>query len=53
MARFEKAGVLAKMTDWKTTQGGLSDAKVFSEQGIPSVKPFCWLQERAHRKRNR
>lgn len=25
------------MTGWKTTPGGLSDAKIFSEYGIPSV----------------
>lgn len=25
------------MDDWKTTSGGLSDAKVFAEMGIPSV----------------
>ncbi|MDN3016072.1 M20/M25/M40 family metallo-hydrolase [Paenibacillus sp. BSR1-1] len=34
---FEKAGKLAGMEDWKMTPGGLSDAKVYAELGIPSV----------------
>jgi len=34
---FETAGALAGMPDWKMTHGGLSDAKVFAEFGIPSV----------------
>jgi tripeptide aminopeptidase len=34
---FETAGALAGMPDWKMTPGGLSDAKVFAEFGIPSV----------------
>ncbi|MFC0469287.1 M20/M25/M40 family metallo-hydrolase [Halalkalibacter kiskunsagensis] len=34
---FEKAGRLLGMDDWKTTAGGLSDAKVFAGYGIPSV----------------
>ena len=34
---FEQAGALAGMPDWKTTTGGLSDAKVFASFGIPSV----------------
>jgi tripeptide aminopeptidase len=34
---FEKAGQLAGMHDWKMTPGGISDAKVFAERGIPSV----------------
>jgi tripeptide aminopeptidase len=34
---FETAGALAGMPDWKMAPGGLSDAKVFAEFGIPSV----------------
>lgn len=34
---FEKAGTLAGMDDWKITPGGISDAMVFAEFGIPSV----------------
>lgn len=34
---FEKAGRLVGMDDWKSTAGGLSDAKIFAENGIPSV----------------
>jgi tripeptide aminopeptidase len=34
---FETAGALAGMPDWKMTHGGLSDAKVFAEFGIPAV----------------
>ncbi|WHY03298.1 M20/M25/M40 family metallo-hydrolase [Neobacillus sp. DY30] len=34
---FEKAGKLAGMDDWKVTPGGISDAMVFAEFGIPSV----------------
>jgi tripeptide aminopeptidase len=34
---FEKAGTLAGMDDWKVTPGGISDAMVFAEFGIPSV----------------
>jgi len=34
---FKQAGALAGMPDWKTTTGGLSDAKVFASFGIPSV----------------
>ncbi|EKN69311.1 peptidase M42 family protein [Neobacillus bataviensis LMG 21833] len=34
---LEKAGQMAGMNDWKITLGGLSDAKVFAEFGIPSV----------------
>ncbi|WP_148347846.1 M20/M25/M40 family metallo-hydrolase [Bacillus rubiinfantis] len=34
---FEKAGELAGMNDWQMTPGGLSDAKIFAEMGIPSV----------------
>lgn len=35
---FEVAGQLAGMDDWKATRnGGLSDAKIFAEFGIPSV----------------
>jgi tripeptide aminopeptidase len=34
---FEQAGELAGMNDWKITPGGISDAKVFAEYGIPSV----------------
>lgn len=34
---FEQAGQIAGMNDWKMTTGGLSDAKVFAEFGIPSV----------------
>ncbi|GAE28248.1 hypothetical protein JCM9140_4461 [Halalkalibacter wakoensis JCM 9140] len=34
---FEKAGVLLGMSNWKTTSGGLSDAKVYASYGIPSV----------------
>jgi tripeptide aminopeptidase len=34
---FEKAGQLAGMDDWKITPGGISDAMVFAEYGIPSV----------------
>jgi tripeptide aminopeptidase len=34
---FETAGALAGMPDWKMPPGGLSDAKVFAEFGIPSV----------------
>ena len=34
---FEQAGKLAGMDDWKITPGGISDAMVFAEYGIPSV----------------
>ena len=34
---FEQAGKLAGMEDWQTTPGGISDAKVFAQFGIPSV----------------
>ncbi|MGP3562451.1 M20/M25/M40 family metallo-hydrolase [Geobacillus sp. BK01] len=34
---FEQAGALAGMPDWRTTAGGVSDAKVFASFGIPSV----------------
>jgi tripeptide aminopeptidase len=34
---FEEAGRLAGMDDWKITPGGISDAMVFAEFGIPSV----------------
>nr|WP_275677700.1 M20/M25/M40 family metallo-hydrolase [Neobacillus drentensis] len=34
---FEEAGKLAGMQDWKITPGGVSDALVFAEIGIPSV----------------
>ncbi|WP_102262603.1 M20/M25/M40 family metallo-hydrolase [Mesobacillus jeotgali] len=34
---FEQAGKLAGMEDWQTTSGGISDAKVFANYGIPSV----------------
>jgi di/tripeptidase len=34
---FEEAGTLAGMEDWKITLGGVSDALVFAEFGIPSV----------------
>ncbi|RNB92522.1 M28 family peptidase [Brevibacillus fluminis] len=35
---FEQAGALAGMEDWKVTEGGSSDAKVFFQKfGIPSV----------------
>lgn len=34
---FEKAGQLAGMPDWKVTEGGSSDARVFAEMGIQSV----------------
>ena len=34
---FEEAGKLAGMKDWKITPGGVSDALVFAEFGIPSV----------------
>lgn len=34
---FEQAGILAGMEDWKATPGGISDAKVFAQYGIPSV----------------
>jgi tripeptide aminopeptidase len=34
---FEQAGKLAGMDDWKITPGGISDAMVFTEFGIPSV----------------
>jgi tripeptide aminopeptidase len=34
---FEKAGTLVEMDDWKVTAGGISDAMVFAEYGIPSV----------------
>lgn len=35
--KFEEAGRLAGMPDWKVTPGGISDAKVFAEMGIQSV----------------
>ncbi|PLR98529.1 M20/M25/M40 family metallo-hydrolase [Bacillus sp. T33-2] len=34
---MEKAGKFAGMDDWKAVPGGISDAKVFSSFGIPSV----------------
>jgi tripeptide aminopeptidase len=34
---FKKAGEIAGMPDWKMTKGGLSDAKIFAQYGIPSV----------------
>lgn len=34
---FERAGVLSGMPDWKMTPGGMSDALVFAQLGIPSV----------------
>jgi tripeptide aminopeptidase len=34
---FEKAAQLAGMPDWKVTEGGSSDARVFAEMGIQSV----------------
>jgi tripeptide aminopeptidase len=34
---FEQAGRMAGMNDWRMTPGGLSDAKIFAEFGIPSV----------------
>jgi tripeptide aminopeptidase len=34
---FEQAGKLAGMEDWQVTSGGISDAKVFANYGIPSV----------------
>ncbi|MDQ0337421.1 hypothetical protein J2S00_000191 [Caldalkalibacillus uzonensis] len=34
---FEQADALCGMYDWRMTAGGLSDAKVFAEKGIPSV----------------
>jgi putative aminopeptidase FrvX len=35
---FERAGAMAGMNDWKATEGGSSDARIFAETfGIPSV----------------
>jgi tripeptide aminopeptidase len=34
---FEKAGKFAGIDDWKITPGGIGDAMVFAEYGIPSV----------------
>ncbi|WP_226641533.1 M20/M25/M40 family metallo-hydrolase [Mesobacillus subterraneus] len=34
---FEQAGKLAGMEDWQVSPGGISDAKVFANYGIPSV----------------
>lgn len=34
---FEKAGKLVGMNDWRMTAGGISDARVYAEHGIPSV----------------
>ncbi|WLR52746.1 M20/M25/M40 family metallo-hydrolase [Bacillus tianshenii] len=34
---FEQAGQRLGMADWKMTEGGTSDALIFSREGIPSV----------------
>jgi tripeptide aminopeptidase len=34
---FEQAGKMAGMEDWQVTPGGISDAKVFANYGLPSV----------------
>jgi len=34
---FQRAGALLGMADWRLVAGGSSDARVFAEQGIPTV----------------
>lgn len=42
---FEQAGVMAGMNDWKITEGGSSDAKIFAQKfGIPSVNLSAGFQ---------